>query len=372
MTSRQKRKASKLNQIRLHTAIFAIACIALGIAVGRASESSALKQVPGQPTDQEWEAYVDRYPRSLKYVYETFIQGTGQSKASFGKMHYTKIGAREGRIQRILTGKEDIADYGAYVEYYGDDLLQKYRSSNSEKNPANRATIFEWGKWHWFNAGRAEGRDTGGGIDWNILILFENTIKQYFESSRDQLKMVSPFKWANAHKERLLNLLGQKLIIGDNNGNILEGAIVFALDGDDSIFGTQDADILHGGFGNDIIKGHSMSDPGISAQVVQNSGKAIFFDALIDHIYGGPGSDLFVLDKGTTLHVMDFRKSADAIALGKYSKEHVVLKQGLAYGLPSTEIIDSTSNRILAVIVGSRPDSFGYALKFGAHRNVLF
>lgn len=81
-------------------------------------------------------------------------------------------------------------------------------------------------------------------------------------------------------------------IEGSAGADALEGSAVFARDGNDTISGTADADLLHGGEGRDQIYGGAGDDRLYGAE----HGDMLVAGAGTDRLNGGHGDDLFVFN----------------------------------------------------------------------------
>lgn len=282
-------------------------------------------------TDSDWEAYVDRYRMTLGIVYEGRVGKTGMSKADFGRSHYSEYGLREGRS--LVEGRDsDLSDYGAYVENYGSTLLDVYRSNRLSIEELKDATLFEWGKWHYRNYGKREGRNLSGGIDWGAIVREIPRLHREYEADKKDEGEITAFEWGARHSRRLNDL--DETSIGSEDADILTGKYTHGGAGDDIITGTKGDDVLSGGNGDDIISG----------------GEGGF-----DRVYGGAGRDVFIIDKNTTLDIRDYRGGVDALATGKGIKrsELIISEVLLASGVVAN-IRLADSEDLLGAIYGAR------------------
>jgi len=291
-------------------------------------------------TPSDWEMYVDRYPLTLGTIWKNQINpSTGQSKAAFGESHYLANGDREGRVLKATLGS-DLNDYGAYVENYGTTLLDVYRSGTAATNPyGDKRSLFEWGKWHYDNFGKAEGRQIAGGVDWGAIVRNDSTLLSQFTDAQRIRPSLTAFQWGYDNQSSIKGALG--IAIGTDLADTLSAQRTFALGGDDTIIGTTANDILHGGFGNDAITG--------------GGGK--------DLVYGGPGDDIFQLAPGSILNIRDFRKGADLIQLtGGLKKAAITLEEDFGSGVSSTIFVDTNSTKTLGSVYGMRPGDLTFAI----------
>jgi len=207
-------------------------------------------------TPADWEMYVDRYPLTLGVIYNNLIKPSGQSKAAFGESHFINNGQYEGRVIKVTTGKEDLNDYGAYVENYGTTLLDVFRTGVGPTDRGDRKlSLFEWGKWHFETFGKAEGRDVSGGVDWGAIVRNDSRLLSQFTDAQRADSKLTAFKWGMLNQSVISTTLGKELAVGSALDDTLQGNRVFGQGGADVVIGSAAADILHGGFGNDIIIG---------------------------------------------------------------------------------------------------------------------
>ena len=299
-------------------------------------------------TASDWEMYVDRYPLTLGTIYENDVKpSTGQSKAAFGESHYINYGFNEGRILKVASTSDDLTDYGAYVENYGTTLLDVYRSGVGTTNEdGSKKTLFEWGKWHYQEFGKAEGREIAGGVDWGAIVRNDSALLSQYEDAKRANPELTAFEFGFNNQSTIRSTTG--VSVGSGNFDDLTGQRVFGLNGNDTVRGTIGNDILHGGFGNDTIIGGGG----------------------LDQTYGGPGSDIFVLNSGGTLNIRDFRQGADVVQLGDVTKEQLSLQELFIGNATSTLFVDNQTGNTLATIYGQRPSDFTFANSSNGIANV--
>lgn len=166
------------------------------------------------------------------------------------------------------------------------------------------------------NFGIDEVRVEGTHKDWDIFKMEDDTL--FFVDKdginlveADNVESVSFQKEINSHINNYeitdTGLIDHRFLMkqidnGDTNfldhvegtagDDTLSGQVVFAREGDDTIYGTDQADILHGGRGNDVIYGSDGHDRiyGAEGDDVLNGG------AGDDILIGGVGNDIFVID----------------------------------------------------------------------------
>jgi len=308
-------------------------------------------------TAVDWERYIDRYPLTLGVIYNNplfgviynnLIKPSGQSKAAIIESNWINNGQYEGRVLKVTTGKEDLNDYGAYVENYGTTLLDVYRSGTAATNPYGyKRSLFEWGKWHYDNFGKTEGRQIAGGVDWGAIVRNDSTLLSQFTDAQRIRPSLTAFQWGYDNQSSIKGALG--IAIGTDLADTLSAQRTFALGGDDTIIGTTANDILHGGFGRDAITG--------------GGGK--------DLVYGGPGDDIFQLAPGSNLNIRDFRKGADLIQLtGGLTKAAITLEEDFGSGVSSTIFVDTNSAKTLGSVYGMRPGDLTFAIASKGISNV--
>ena len=325
-------------------------------------------------TPSDWEQYVDRYPLTLGVIYENLIKPSGQSKAAFGENHYINFGYNEGRVLKVTSTSDDLNDYGAYVENYGTTLLDVFRSGVGPSDRGDRKlSLFEWGKWHFETYGKDEGRSVGGGVDWGAIVRNNGTLLSRFTDAQRSDPSLTAFKWGNLNQSVISTTLGAELAVGSDLDDALEGNRVFGMKGGDVLIGTAKSDILHGGFGNDTIIGISVIAPpkGVSQIIPTASDSATPLRPARDYVYGGPGDDQFVLQKGAWIQVQDFRKGSDVIRLGDYAKTGVILEENLSLTSSSTDFVDAVTGQTLATVFNFRAGDFTYALASRGMANVF-
>ena len=120
-----------------------------------------------------------------------------------------------------------------------------------------------------------------------------------------------------------------------------------SLDGNDVLTGTSANDILSGGFGEDLIAN------GIGDE---------------DSVYGGPGRDVFRLQKNGRLNIRDYRSGDDFIQLGDYLMEANIK---LIYnGIGNAKLFKNGSS-ILASVYETNPNTFNFAIQSDEIDNVF-
>lgn len=287
-------------------------------------------------TAADWEMYVDRYPLTLGVIYENLIKPSGQSKAAFGENHYINNGQFEGRVLKSELSS-DLNDYGAYVENYGTTLLDVFRTGVGPSDRGDRKlSLFEWGKWHYETYGKTEGRDVRGGVDWGAIVNNNGSLLSQFTDAKRKDSSMTAFKWGNLNQSVISTTLGAELAAGSDLDDALQGNRVFGLNGKDVVIGTAKSDILHGGFGNDIIIGIevAVAPKGVAEIIPTATSSVVPVRPARDYAYGGPGDDQFVLQKGAWLQIQDFRKGSDVIRLGDFAKAGIILEENLALSSP--------------------------------------
>jgi len=167
--------------------------------------------------------------------------------------------------------------------------------------------------------------------------------------------------------------LGKELAVGSALDDTLQGNRVFGQGGADVVIGSAAADILHGGFGNDIIIGieQAAAVKGIPGIIPTASSAVVPARPAKDYVYGGPGDDQFVLAKGAWMQIQDFRKGSDVIRLGNFGKAQITLEENLSLGSPSTDFVDTATGQTLATVYGQRAGDFTYALASSGLANVF-
>ena len=95
--------------------------------------------------------------------------------------------------------------------------------------------------------------------------------------------------------------------------------------------------ILAGGFGDDLL-------------VAANGGS--------DLAYGGPGSDIFQLNAGSSFNIRDFRKGADMIQLGSALTSSGVTMQ---WDSADNSTLFYNGSSVIGKVYGKRPTEFTYS-----------
>ena len=309
----------------------------------------APQTLPARPFDAtaKYFDYVDRYPLTLKTAFiADYNAGKAPSQALWGQQHWLAAGSKQGRVLEIVTGLEDVNDYGAYVENYGTTLLDIYRAS-PDSNPASPTfkSLFNWGKDHYNTVGKAAGREVGGGVDWGAIV------KQNFDlyTKWQDAKITNPSITAFAYGYRNQNVIksANGVQVGRDTREKLTGQYAYGLGGNDVLTGTANDDLLHGGFGDDLIC-HG------------NGGT--------DLVYGGPGKDVFKLHSGGTLNIRDFRKGTDFIQLGDGMTDADVQ---LVYDGFNGSTSFKKGSETLASVYGTNPNDFSFAQQSEGLDNVF-
>ena len=281
--------------------------------------------------------YVEQYPMTLRTAfYADYVAGRATNEALWGQNHYLLYGQAEGRALPDTTGVlTDTNDYGAYVENYGTTLLDIYRKDPRAVLNGGTMSMFAWGKEHYTNWGKAEGREITGGVDWGAIV--RNNLDLY--NKWQDAKIVSPSLSAFAYGFQNQSTIksSQNVFVGSDTSDKLTGQIVYGLNGNDVACSSGGTGILAGGFGDDLI-------------VAANGGS--------DLAYGGPGSDIFQLNAGSSLNIRDFRKGADMIQLGStLTSTGVTMQWDSADN--STYFYNGTS--VIGKVYGKRPTDFTYS-----------
>ena len=282
--------------------------------------------------------YVEQYPLTLRTAfYNEYLAGRFANEALYGQNHWVNYGQAEGRSLPDPTGTTlvDSNDYGAYVENYGSTLLDIYRKDARAVINGGAMSLFAWGKEHYTNWGKAEGREISGGVDWGSIVRNNLNLYNQWQDARLVTPTLSAFAYGFRNQSSITSTLNVK--IGSDTQDKITGSIVYGLNANDVLVGTSGGDILSGGFGDDLIVG-------------VNGGS--------DIVYGGPGRDVFQLNLNTTLNIRDFRKGADLIQLGDLLTSSGVTMQWDSAD-NSTYFYQGAS--ILAKVFGRRPTEFSYA-----------
>ena len=293
--------------------------------------------VAGNQAMDKYYYYVERYPLTLKANFiADYIAGKATNEAIWGQNHWLNYGKSvDGRVLEVTTGAEDTKDYGAYVENYGTTLLDIYRKDPRAALNGGTMSMFAWGKEHYNNWGKAEGREIDGGVDWGAIVRNKLDLFNKWQDAKRANPTLSAFAYGYQNQSSITQDLTVK--IGSDTPDKLTGSIVYGLNASDVIVGTSANDILVGGFGDDLIVG-------------VNGGT--------DTVFGGPGSDIFLLNEGTTLNIRDFRKGADLIQLGDSLNP-----SGITKTWSGEDNITSFYNgsSLLAQVFGKTPTDFTYA-----------
>lgn len=192
------------------------------------------------------------------------------------------------------------------------------------------------------NFGIDEVRVAGRGDDWDVYKMTDDTL--FFVDKdgvnlveADNVESVSFQKEINSHTNNYeitdAGLIDHRFLIkhtnnGDKNfldhvegtegDDTLDGEIVFGREGNDTINGTDAADILHGGRGDDVIYGLEGNDRiyGAEGDDVLNGGLGD------DILIGGVGNDTFVIDSLSGNDVIaDFNNDAGYQDVLQFSSE---------------------------------------------------
>jgi len=196
-------------------------------------------------------------------------------------------------------------------------------------------SMFAWGKEHYNNWGKAEGRQIDGGVDWGAVVRNNLELYNRWQDAKRVTPSLSAFAYGFNNQSSISQNLSVK--IGSDNRDKLTGGIVYGLNANDVIVGTSGNDILAGGFGDDLIVG-------------VNGGS--------DTVFGGPGRDVFQLNAGTTLNIRDFRKGADMIQLGSSLTSAGI---SLQWGGEDNITYFYQGSNILGKVFGKTPTDFTYA-----------
>lgn len=291
--------------------------------------------------------YVDRYPLTLKQAFiADYKAGKASSQHLWGQQHWLTAGKDQGRVLEVVTGTEDVNDYGAYVENYGTTLLDIYRSS-PDSNPSSPTykSLFNWGKEHYNTVGKQAGRQINGGADYGAIVLKNFDLYTKWQDAR----IVDPDLSAFAFGYRNQNTIkaSQGVQVGRDTQEKLTGQYVYTLGGNDVLTGTVNDDLLVGGFGDDLICNG-------------NGGT--------DLVYGGPGQDVFQIRSGGTLDIRDFRKGNDFIKLASGLTEGDIKLQ--FDGLNNATLFKKGSET-LAAVYGTSPLDFSFAAESDGIKNVF-
>lgn len=133
-------------------------------------------------------------------------------------------------------------------------------------------------------------------------------------------------------------------VIGDEGNDNINGNL-----GDDLVLGGVGDDLVRGGKGSDMLFGDSMPDA--TGKVGPGGNDILIGDFGIDFLIGGGGSDIFVLRTDTVLQdpnsadlILDFDKFSDRIGLtGGITEANILLKSEdvrIADALGSPELVN--------------------------------
>ena len=281
--------------------------------------------------------YVEQYPMTLRTAfYADYLAGRYTNEALYGQNHYLTAGQAEGRSMPGTDGiLPDSNDYGAYVENYGITLLDIYRIDPRAVVNGGTMSLFAWGKEHYTNWGKAEGREITGGVEWGGIVRNNLDLYNQWQDARIVNPTLSAFAFGYQRQNTIKSTLG--VLVGSDTTDKLTGQIVYGLNGNDVICSDGGKGILAGGFGDDLI-------------VAANGGS--------DLAYGGPGSDIFQLNAGSSLNIRDFRKGADMIQLGSsLTSSGVTMQWDSADN--STYFYNGTN--VIGKVYGKRPTDFTYS-----------
>ena len=281
--------------------------------------------------------YVEQYPITLRTAfYAEYVAGRSTNEALWGQNHYLLYGQAEGRALPDTTGVlTDSNDYGAYVENYGTTLLDIYRKDPRAVSNGGTMSMFAWGKEHYTNWGKAEGREITGGVDWGAIVRNNLDLYNQWQDAKIVTPTLSAFAYGFQHQSVIK--LSQNVFVGSDSSDKLTGQIVYGLNANDVVCSSGGTGILAGGFGDDLL-------------VAANGGS--------DTAFGGPGSDVFQLNAGSSLNIRDFRKGADLIQLGSSLSSSSVRLQWS--GEENTTYFYNGSS-IVGKVFGKTPTDFTYA-----------
>lgn len=281
--------------------------------------------------------YVEQYPMTLRTAfYADFVAGRATNEALWGQNHYLLYGQAEGRALPDTTGiLTDSNDYGAYVENYGTTLLDIYRKDPRAVLNGGTMSMFAWGKEHYTNWGKTEGREITGGVDWGAIVRNNLDLYNKWQDAKIVTPTISAFAYGFQNQSTIKS--SQNVFVGSDNSDKLTGSIVYGLNANDVVCSSGGTGILAGGFGDDLL-------------VAANGGS--------DTAFGGPGSDVFQLNAGSSLNIRDFRKGADMIQLGASLSSSSMKLQWA--GEENTTYFYNGSTMI-AKVYGKTPTDFTYA-----------
>ncbi|ELS04414.1 putative calcium-binding protein, partial [Xenococcus sp. PCC 7305] len=163
------------------------------------------------------------------------------------------------------------------------------------------------------------------------------------------------------------------VILGEAGNDALDGGNgddqIFGQDDDDSIFGGDGNDTLGGGTGNDQIFGQNDNDVIVGEagndtlgggsgndQIFGQNGADFLTGGLgVDTLTGGSGSDRFAILSSLSANqdiIQDFQNGVDLLYLtGELTFEGLIIN-GFE---DNTQIIENSTDEILAVLVGIDP-----------------
>ncbi len=291
--------------------------------------------------------YVDRYNLTLKDAFiADYKSGKSASQHLWGQQHWLSNGQYSGRVLEVVTGTEDTNDYGAYVENYGTTLLDIYRGETSSDPTSNDfKSLFNWGKSHYQNNGKAAGRELTGGVDWGAIVLKNFDLYTQWQDAKLVDPNMTAFKFGYSNQNTIKAANGVQ--VGRDTQEKLTGQYAFGLGGNDVLTGTANDDLLVGGFGDDLI-------------CSGNGGT--------DVVFGGPGKDVFTLHSGGSLDIRDYRKGADLIKLGSGLTESDVKLVTNGFDT-TTEFMKGSET--LATVYGLTSNDFSFANESDGIDNVF-
>jgi len=281
--------------------------------------------------------YVEQYPMTLRTAfYADYLAGRYTNQALYGQNHYLTGGQAEGRSLPGTDGiLPDSNDYGAYVENYGITLLDIYRVDSRAVVNGGTMSLFAWGKEHYTNWGKAEGREISGGVEWGGIVRNNLDLYNQWQDARIVNPTLSAFAFGYQRQNTIKSTLG--VLVGSDTADKLTGQIAYGLNGNDVICSDGGRGILAGGFGDDLL-------------VAANGGS--------DLAYGGPGSDIFQLNAGSSFNIRDFRKGADMIQLGSTLTSSGVTMQ---WDSADNSTLFYNGSSVIGKVYGKRPTEFTYS-----------
>lgn len=281
--------------------------------------------------------YVEQYPMTLRTAfYADYLAGRYTNEALYGQNHYLTGGQAEGRSMVETSGiLTDSNDYGAYVENYGITLLDIYRVDSRAVVNGGTMSLFAWGKEHYTNWGKAEGREISGGVEWGGIVRNNLDLYNQWQDAKIVNPTLSAFAFGYQRQNTIKSTLG--VLVGSDTADKLTGQIAYGLNGNDVICSDGGKGILAGGFGDDLL-------------VAANGGS--------DLAYGGPGSDIFQLNAGSSFNIRDFRKGADMIQLGSTLTSSGVTMQ---WDSADNSTLFYNGSSVIGKVYGKRPTEFTYS-----------